>query len=486
MIARGERWLLVLTPFVSMTAVGVGLRVGASDAIAAATVFSAPLSRAGVGLAWQVVAFRANGSAREPLARQPLDVTVRAGAASTHWTGSTNEDGVAEMQLPVASDDVVGLEIRSGDDILARGEARVPPRLERAAVTPVWMPFARREGPVLLDVAVLGQRLAPGFPASIWVRTTDAVTLSRLSGVTLEPEAEGSLSFDRPSFSSVDGWSELTATAAGFAISLTLHARTAEGRTGEWHGGLFASPGAVNIETRRRWAPDEAPTITLVAPTLRTTEYFEIDDASGRVWATAAALGQAGDGTSSATLSAPPLPPGLYWAVAASDPGGASLLGPGTAALPFFVAANDPSALQLGTDRTGCAASAGASSASHALGPCLALAAAVPIARWTALDGFSAKNAHLREKRLRGMAIAGGSILVATALETLLVLRAAARGRRRRPNDVGNVADGSNDGDIGESAAGELTMSPPYQSAVAILVAVLGFALVTAFILRWA
>jgi|HubBroStandDraft_1064217.scaffolds.fasta_scaffold02364_2 hypothetical protein len=485
-MARGERWLLVLTPFVAMTAVGAGLRVGASDAIAAATVFSAPVSRAGFGLAWQVVAFRVTGSGREPLARQPLDVTARAGAVSAHWTGSTNEDGVGEMQLPVAGADRVGLEIRSGADVLAKGEARVPPRLERPSVTPVWMPFARREGPVLLDVAVLGQRFAPGFPASIWVRAMDAVTHSRLSGVTLDPEAEGSLTFDRRSSGSVDGWSELTATAAGFAISLTLHARTAEGRTGQWHGGLFASPGAVNIETRRRWAPDEAPTITLIAPTPRTTEYFEIDDASGRVWATAAALGPAGDGTSSATLSAPPLPAGLYWAVAASDPTGASLLGPGTAALPFFVAASDPSALKLGTDRTECAASAGADSASHALGPCLALAAAVPIARWTALDGFSAKNAHLREKRLRGMAIAAGSILVAMGLETLLVLRAAARGRRRRPNDVGGAEDPAHDGPIGESATAELTMSPPYQSAVAVLVAVLGFALVTAFILRWA
>jgi hypothetical protein len=94
----------------------------------------------------------------------------------------------------------------------------------------------------------------------------------------------------------------------------------------------------------------------------------------------------------------------------------------------------------------------------------LALAAAAPIARWTALDGFPAKNAHLREKRLRGMAIAGGSILVAMALETILVMRAAGRGR----------------------ATGELAMSPRTQSAVAVLVAVLGFALVTAFILRWA
>jgi hypothetical protein len=51
---------------------------------------------------------------------------------------------------------------------------------------------------------------------------------------------------------------------------------------------------------------------------------------------------------------------------------------------------------------------------------------------------------------------------------------------------VEGAEDPAHDGPIGESATAELTMSPPYQSAVAVLVAVLGFALVTAFILRWA
>jgi hypothetical protein len=477
--ARGERWLLVITPFVAMTTVGVGLRVGAADPIVAATVYSAAESRAGLGLAWQLVAFRVTRGAREPLASVPLEVTTRVGAVSARWTGATNEDGVAEMQLPVSGAAIFEIEVRSGSEILAKGQARVPPRLERSAVTPVWMPFARREGAIVLDVAVLGQRLAPGFPASLWVRAIDASSGARLSGVTLQPDADGSLTFGQfNSTTSKDGWGELTATSLGFAISLGLRARIADGRTGAWRGGLFASPGAVKIETRERWAPGETAAIRLVAPTVRPGEYFEIDDGNGRVWAAAVSLVQASDGTSSATVVTPALPPGLYWAVASTDPGGATMLGPGTATLPFFVAANDQTAARFGTDPAECAAPADADGPSRALGPCLAVAAALPVARWTALDGFSEKNGKLRDKRRRGMAIAGSGALVAMALEALLVFRAAARGRRLR--QVRNVAE------PGERPQAELTLSPPLLSTIALLIALLGFALVAAFVLRWA
>jgi hypothetical protein len=154
------------------------------------------------------------------------------------------------------------------------------------------------------------------------------------------------------------------------------------------------------------------------------------------------------------------------------------MLGPGTATLPFFVAASDAAAARLGTDPAECVAPADAALPSRALGPCLAVAAAVPVARWTALDGFSEKNGKLRDKRRRGMTVAGGAALVAMALEALLVLRAASRARRLR--QPGGVAD------LGELPPVELAMSPPLLSAVAVLIALLGLALVTAFVLRWA
>jgi hypothetical protein len=239
---------------------------------------------------------------------------------------------------------------------------------------------------------------------------------------------------------------------------------------GTWQGGLFGSPGATKVETRERWAPGEPATIRLVAPTARAGEYLEIDDGSGRVWAEAVTMVPASDGTSSATVVVPALPSGLYWAVASTDPGGATMLGPGTATLPFFVAASDAAAVRLGPDPAECIVPANADRPSRALGPCLAVAAAVPVARWTALDGFPEKNRKLRDKRRRGMTVAGGAALVAMALEALLVLRAAARGRRVRQ----------------ARAVGDLGELPPLLSGVAILIALLGLALITAFVLRWA
>lgn len=475
LIPRDETLLLVFTPFAVLTAVGVGLRVGAPDSVAAAIVYSAPRSRAGTGLAWQLVAFEVAGKVRTPLAGQPLTVTAHAGTQTVFWKGSTNEDGVAEMRLALEDADIVRLDVRAGDRSLAAGDARVPPRQARSALSPVWMPFARRDGSIVLDVAVLGQRLAPGFPGSVWARATDASTHARLAGVTLEPEADESLAFAPPvGRTSAGGWGELTGTPAGLAISLALNARTADGRAGHWQGGLFASPGAVNLETRKRWAPDQSPTFMLVAPTVRLVEYLEIDDAAGRVWGRAVDLAPASDGTARASVTAPKLPPGLYWAVAASDPGGAATLGPGVATRPFFVATSDSSALAFGTDRTECAEPPGLGDAAGVLGPCLAMAAAVPVPRWTALDGIAKKGESLRGRRLRGMLVASGSIVVGMSLEILLVLRAASRGRRRRQ---------AGDGPPGEALARDLPMSPLIRSVVAILVALLGFALIATFVL---
>jgi hypothetical protein len=467
--ARAERLLLVLAPFAALAAVGVGLRVGASDSVRAAIVYSAPVSKAGTGLAWQVVAFEIDHGVRAPLVDQPLEVTARAGDRTTRWIGATNEDGVAEVLLPlVGASDVVGLEVRAGGHILAVGEARVPLPVGRSPVWPVWMPFARREGAIVLDVAVLGQRVAPGLSATLWVRATDASSRARLPGVAIEPETDASLVFPQPSVrTAANGWAELTATAAGLAISLTLSARTADGRTGKWQGGLFSSPGAVKLETRRRWATDESVTIAVLSPTAREAEYLEIDDASGRAWGSSVAMVRGSDGTASASVSVPSLHSGLYWAVAASDAAGATLLGPGTATLPFFVAANDSSALALGTDGAECAEPQSADEAARALGPCLAVAAAIPVARWTALDGLARWNGRLRERRFRGIAVSASSVLFGMALEAILLIRAAARGRKR-----------------GEGLSEDLAMSPPLRGAVAVLVALLGFALIAAFVLR--
>jgi hypothetical protein len=332
------------------------------------------------------------------------------------------------------------------------------------------MAFARREGPIDLDVAVLGQRAAPGFPARIWVRATDGATHAPVPDATVEIEGNTSLLPAAPAARTDSrGWADLAATPIGLAVEATLHARDAQGRKGSWNGGLYMSPGAVALETSPRWTPEEEPEIDVVAPFARTTAYVEVDDARGRAWATAVPLVGQRDALPRAAVHAPRLAPGLYWAIGASAPAGASGLGPGTIARPFFVAASDEAALAFGTDWAACSLPRDVRETARAVGSCLAVSAARAVPRWVALDGFVAQHARDEERRARGLAVAVSAIAVASLLEIVLLLRAAASANARLLESSGPMP---------RARAGRV--------AVALLVALLGFALLAAFLVRTA
>ncbi len=99
------------------------------------------------------------------------------------------------------------------------------------------------------------------------------------------------------------------------------------------------------------------------------------------------------------------------------------------------------------------------------------MTAAAPVPRWIALDGFLLQRAKDAHARFLGLAIALGAILVAVLLEGTLVLRAAASSRARF------------------SAMSPLTRKDQTVArfsgvAVALFVALLGFALFAAFLVR--
>lgn len=464
-----ERLLLVLTPAIALTAVGVGLHIGGRGAVRAAVVRGAPPSAAGTGLAWQVVVFDEDQGARETAAGVPLEVIARAaGTPDATWRGVTNDDGVAEVSIAGHDARTLSLEVRSGDRILAQGDATEPPKA--GAPTPVggWMRFAHREGAIALDVALLGARAAPGFPSELWVRATDAVTHAPVAGasVALDPADSDGVEVDagaqpadaQPRAGRTDsrGWTHLAVTPIGLAVTAALSARGIGAKTGVWVGGLFMSPGAPRIDVATRIDPHTPVALRVAMPIVRALAYVEIDDAKGRAWAASPHLAAGADGTSHTELDAPALAPGLYWAVAAADPTGAATLEAGSSARPFFVAPDDEAALASGTDRDVCAAPRDPRETSSAVAACLALAPIAPggsAARWTALDGFALQRQLDREARERGLAVSLGALAVAIALEAVLLLRAAVGGRARTV-------------------------------AVAVLVGLLGFALLAAFIVR--
>jgi hypothetical protein len=474
MIVQGERVLLLATPIVAMAAVALGLRVGAGGRVRAAVVYGAPESDAGTGLAWQVVAFDEDHGTREPVALAEIDVTARAGGREARWVGSTNEDGAAEMLLPMPSAQALSLDVRAGGELLAGGGASVPATIARSAPASAWARFARREGAIALDVAVLGQRVASGFPASIWVRATDAVTRAPLGNATIEPEGDASLSpATAAAHTDTRGWAHVVATPTGYGVALMLHARATREKTGDWAGALLVSPGAAQLVARDRYLPDEEPTIDVVVPNVRTSAYMEIDDARGRAWAASVWLVTSQGEAPHARVRVPRLAPGLYWAVASSDPAAGALLGPGTIVRPFFVAASDEAALALGTDKDECAPPRDPREFPRVLKVCLALAGATPVPRWTALEGFSAQHARNARRRSCGLAIALGAIAIAMFLETILLLRAAhaARMRLREATSEEREALGA-----GVGRAGNV--------GIALFVALLGLALLGAFLER--
>ncbi len=467
--------LLVTTPVAAIAAVGLALRIGAGGALRAAIVYAAPPSAAGTGLAWQVVTFAEDHGIREPVAIPDLEVVARSGSSEARWRGRTNEDGVAEVPLPMPTGDGPELRVTSGTELLAEGLAAAPVPVDRPVPTTAWARFARREGAIALDVAVLGQRAAAGFPARIWVRATGAASHEAIVGATIEPEPDASFAPATTSArTDARGWAEVVATPIGHAVTMILRARAPDGKSGLWAGALFVSPGAPDLGVPPRIAPDEEAVVQVVVPTVRTTGYLEVDDARGRAWATIVILRAEGDRMPRATVRVPRLKPGLYWAVFSSDPAGAALLGPGTAVRPFAVASTDVQALSFGPDGAECAPPLDVREERRALAVCLALAKAVPIPRWRALEGFSAKHAAEGRRRKRGVVVAIGAIAVAVVAETILLLRAAAVARAR----LRAAAEGE------EADSARAFVGPLSTVTISLLVAILGLLLLAAYVTR--
>ena len=475
---------LFAIPLVSFATLAIGLRIGARSAVRAAIVYGAPPSAAATGLAWQVVTIDEDNAVRTPAAVAKLSVVARSNGREVRWNGASNEDGVAEVWLDfpgVKRGDRVDLVVRDAESgaLLAEGVAAWS---DVAAPPPsiAWARHARREGDVALDVAVYGQRIAPGFPSAIWIRATDRATGAPLANATIEAEPEGMTLTSTSATTDARGWAAFAAEPIGHVLQLVVRATataTAEGapRKGEWAGALAAAPGGCGVSLPGRIQPATLHTFEVIAPTRRSHAYIEVNDAVGRAAATAPALKLDSRGAPRASFDLPKLAPGLYWIAVSGDPQAAATGGSATIVQPFFVAATDDDALALGLSRDGCAPPPDPRDAKRATGPCLALAAAGPFPRWTALEGFASVRVRETANRARGMAISVSSVVVAAALEALLILAAVAESRRRLRVSQERA---------GEDHASLVVRHGALRVAIGLLVALLGFGLVLALVLR--
>jgi hypothetical protein len=335
------------------------------------------------------------------------------------------------------------------------------------------MPFARREGALRIDVTVVGGRVAPGFPATVCVRVEYAATRAPAANVDIAVAGDPSLADVVGGRTDSAGWAVVHVTPVGLAIALELSARGPEGSAGSWAGGLVVAPGGAEIATRARWSPEEAPEVDVVVPTARATEYVEVDDLHGRAWAAALDV----DESRRVRLSLPRLAPGVYWVVAAGAAGGTSDWTAATTLRPFFVARTDDDALALGGDPAACPPRRDARETGGALWPCLSRVPGEAVPRWLALDGAPSKRATLAAIRWRGLSIALGALLAAAILEATLLVRAAGAARARLAGTA--LAEGPAEASAGRSS---IASSIALATCVALFVALLGFALLGAFL----
>jgi len=469
MSATWERALLLAPPAITVVVIALGLRIGASHEARAARVYGAPPSTARRGLAWTVAVEREDRGVSEPVPGEPLVAQAQMGADRTaHWEGSTNADGVAEAWLALegaAPGDRVDLSVSSKRDgaVLARGKATVPPAHELRDISDRRLPFlaaSRQDGAIRLDVFVVDRALAAEFPSRALIQAKDAHSGARLGGVRIVVEPEPGLEAAPQSVVTCEaGWAELSLTARAHVVGASLHAQMAASvtdaaRVGDWFGAIPVAGGALFVPMPTVLPADSSREMAVHSPTPQSRAYVEIDDAQGRAFARAVDLLPDETGMRSARFEVPALLPGNDFLVVSSDPRGAEKPAGATLVYPFLVARP-------------------AANASEACGDLQHLVEGIEnkepagFPRPLVLDGLVPVHALAAQARHRGLRLALGTVLLAALVEALLLLRQAKRGRtalRALPPQ------------IVEGRAGTV--------AVGLGIALLGFALLAALLLR--
>jgi hypothetical protein len=325
---------------------------------------------------------------------------------------------------------------------------------------PVFVRPSKQTGDLLIEVAVYGGRLAPGFPSSLWVHVRDAATGRGVAAATIEADADPGLSVSMSrATADTEGWVGLGVTAEIHVVALRLLASrsgvTGSKGGGEWYGSLPIAPGASFVPMPMTIPPGVPHTFDVLIPTVLPRIYVEIDDAVGRAFATWLPI-ERGPTAPHAVFDARPLIPGTYWLVTSSDPRGAETLGGTAIARPFVVATSADAPLAP-------------------LGSRLATLTPPRFPRFVALDGLLGKRSADAGRHRRGVSLAFGSLLVAAVLETLLVLRTVRYSR----SELAAVAEVA-----GEPEARLEQRFGAVSVLVGLLIALLGFALL-ACLLTW-
>lgn len=481
---RRRTALIVFAPIVSVATLMIGLRVGAGETVRAASVFAAPPGMpsapgAPVPFTWQVLTYLEDRGVRETIGMRDLTVIARSKGNEARWSGSSNVDGIAEavLSLPgLTTNDPVDLEVRTSGEGAPLAEGRIswktlPWAREPGSEATGALRPSKREGAIAIDVVVEGERLVVGFETPVWAHLVSPSGPLDQAHVDLTPEAGLRLEKDRVKVG-CDIWAEIGAIAQG-PSGIQIDAKAADGRTGVWFGALPIAAGAFFIGAPRFVPAGKAEPVVLVAPNPRNVVYAEVDDEHGRVFAAALPLAvEKDDPVPRARFTMPPLAAGLHWLVVSGEPRGAEHLAGAAIAKPFLVGGGDlpPNVRPAET---------------CSIGPWLARRPPVlGFRRWLALDGMATRGASNRMRHRLGLVIGLGSLLVAAVLEVLLLTAASREARAIMLLAELDEGEEWGPGESPREKREQVVAEPPGGGlAVALLVAMLGFALLAALMI---
>jgi hypothetical protein len=412
-----------------------------------------------------VLTYLEDRGVRETIAMRDLTVIVRTQSGKeSRWSGSSNVDGIAEASLEIVGPGetlTVEVDQKGEREPLAFGVVTPPASWaaqSRSTESAAAARPSKREGAIGLEVVVEGERLVVGWESTVWARAIDPGGDPARTTIVVTPEP--GLVLDRASKVGCDGWAELRVVAQAHVVGVQIDAKDPEGRTGTWFGALPVAPGAFFIGSARSIPAGQAQTATLVAPNPRSVVYAEVDDEVGRVFASALTLSvEPGDPTPRARFAMPPLAPGLHWIVVSGEPRGAERLAGAAIAKPFLVG----SAPGVQPEEA------------CSIGPWLARRPAAGFPRWLAVDGMSTRGASNRSRHRAGLFIGLLSLFAAAVLEILLLTATSREARAMMLLAELDEPEAERERVTARSPGGGL--------AIALLVAMLGFALLAALMI---
>lgn len=448
-----RRVVMYVTPCLSLATLALGLRIGAQPGVHAASIAIEPAG-GGAPLYAHLTTYWDESGVKEAKALGGVVMIVRGGGRSARWEGDTKPDGTAIVPVDLGGATPSSLEV----EIHATGErgpllkgvvdwpggAAPAPRAPRRAVVRA----EKQEGDVRVTLLMPDERLTVEGKTSLFVETTDRAGKPIAATVEVHPEP----GLEARVVKACDGGrTHVEATALFHVTGIGIRARTPDGKTGEWFGGLPTAPGALRVDLPPVVAAGKESTVDVHRTNARSAPYLEIQDARGRVFATRIL-----DDKPNATVKLPALAPGPHWMIVAGEPKAVEHVEGATVAHPFLVA-EPPLAEPC------------------AIGPTLGPPDSFKVVRAT-LDGLPSRRAGDSKNRRAGLFLALASLVMGGVIEAILLGAAAGEARRELESAMREGA--------GEAAAANVAKRTSAGNlVVGVLLVAMGFALFASFVL---